>query len=297
MNRQRFPRENRIASQSGYVVLLVTFMLVVITGMAALALDIGQGFVQQRNILVAADAASVGGVKFLPTNQSNITTAVNALALANGVPSSDVTEARCGTWNAATTTFTAGNSSCSSANAVRVKTKKSVASLFGRVMGIQSLLPRVTSVAAHIAPGFCIRPFAIEEDVVEGVSIGSTFSLSQSPSNWGKLDSPNGFSVDMLSGACDTDYLIGQSVGSTTGVSGIKTTFASLLTANANLGMYIALTETIPNGNHSTVIEQFAKVDFLSQSGSGNNWTGTFRLVELNSTPPGTSTDKITLVQ
>jgi hypothetical protein len=58
-----------------------------------------------------------------------------------------------------------------------------------------------------------------------------------------------------------------------------------------NEDIVIAVNTQFPNGNNGTVtLLEFIKVDLISQSRNGNNWSGEFVIIERGVFPPTGST-------
>jgi len=102
------------------------------------------------------------------------------------------------------------------------------------------------------------------------------------------MSSGSNFLDAMLNGVCNQDADIGDSVSPGTGFGGsISNVFDQVGSQARQKNMTFAVVTPFSNGNTAPVsILEFINVDLISQSGSGGNWSGTFKLVARNVTPP-----------
>lgn len=321
--------------EGGFYFVLVSLLLLVIFGFAAFAIDVSKNLNAQRHINLAGDAAALAASRLLGSTATMVPLKQEActIAAANGLTNSEVVSVQCGTWSApnftpkcssdciSSTTCTTCSSAADNVNAVRVVTRRGVSTSFARVMGVQTMYTTRDSVAkATFIGDNCIRPFALEECTVSGITPGNTASsnfwvgesgaghivaplCSQSPwtdgggGNWGKLMFPGiqtpqdwqnvmeGNGSYGANGYCDSSIQIGSIVQMDTGNARIQQTFDAGL---AGSQFFLALTAPFPSGNHTSTISNFARVQFL-QTGAGcngSNWCGQFRLLEYPATPP-----------
>jgi hypothetical protein len=77
--------------ERGYAIVLTALVLVPLLAMAALAVDVGAWYAEAAKQQKAADAASLGGVVYLPKGFAEAKAQAEAVALAHGYPSSQVT--------------------------------------------------------------------------------------------------------------------------------------------------------------------------------------------------------------
>lgn len=308
-------------AQSGFVVVFFALIFSVVLICAALTFDLGLSLVTERKLHYATDAAALAGVGILPTSDQNISTEVQALVQGNGFGAADVTAVQCGRWrdplspqatptaqNSGQFVFTAcanGNgapcSACTDAqaNAVRVTGRRGVGAIFANVVGLSSFSPHVESIAYRSGAGSgCMRPFGIELPSLNNIGISYTFTVGKNaPGNWGKLDiggnmsSGRNFEEAMLNGVCDEEVALNSNVTTGTGFGGsianVFSEFDQSQHISKRYDMIIGVTTGFPNGNGGVTLLEFIKVDFVSQTGSGGNWRGTFRLKERNVVPGG----------
>ena len=117
--------------ESGQSVIIIAMVLVVLCGMAAIAVDIGRVSVERGQLQNAADAAALAGAAALPTAANAKSQAVLYAGI-NGVPAANTT---------ATTPF-GGN-----ASKIEVVCRGTVEYTFARIFGLTSTQVTVRSVA------------------------------------------------------------------------------------------------------------------------------------------------------
>ncbi len=108
-----------IKNEEGQVLILFALLLAVLTGFAALAIDVGSMTLTKTKLQTAADAAALAGANELPNDSTAEYTAVE-YAKRNGVQESDVTA-------------TAGHDG--DPNKIKVVCKKKVSHTFARIIG------------------------------------------------------------------------------------------------------------------------------------------------------------------
>lgn len=283
----------------------------------AFAVDIGRAHDQQRQIQIAADAASLAALGALGQNASyaNVLAAVSSIARANGVSDTEVLASppRCGTWSNGSFVPHTGNRCDSSSTAVEVSILRYLPTSFGRVLNKNTFTLRAHSIGYLPPPvnGSCIRPFGVESSYLSNLNlpVGGTFSVqgAQGSGNWGKLDiggnmsSGTQYTSQMLNNVCDDDVAQGHSISAGTGNAQIDQVFQALLNDSlpplAAHNMILAVTSDFGNGNCSVMIERFIKVDLLNQSGNGSRWRANFRVVEWDAEPEAPSQPTRQLVQ
>lgn len=290
---------------SGFVVFILMLTLSVLLTSMVFAVDVGRAHDQRRQLQNVADAAALAAVGALgsDTDYPKMVSVVTSIALANGASVEEIMEIepRCGMWEDGV--FKAGGvQSCtSSMNAVEVSVTRSVPTTFARLLNQESFQFRTSAVAYKPTPigGSCIRPFGIEQSVLDTVRgfKGETFSVggTQEVGNWGKLDiignSSSGVEYTrlMLTNLCDEAIKAGGYVSSGTGSAQINQVFDSLLADTApplaSRNMVFAVTPDARRGNSTVQILRFIKVDLLGHSGSGPRWHADFRVVEWDAQP------------
>ena len=163
-------------NERGAAVVVVSVSLVVLFGMAALAIDIGHLFVKRNELQNSADAAALAGVSQLPDAiqvravakqyaQSNMPVERDGLVLVD----SDIF---LGDWDGDTRTFTPGSTS---PNAVKVTTRRSstngnpVNHLFAPILGINPSSISAEAIAINDG-GDCFS---------KGLTVGGEVSMGQ----------------------------------------------------------------------------------------------------------------------
>lgn len=152
------PRDER-----GSVVVTVGIMIVVLMGVAALAVDTGYAYATKTRLSAAADAAALAAVSQLPDDTAARATALdyvekNMPASQNGTVLAGADIAT-GYWDKGTRTFASG---VAPLNAIRVTARRSqdngnpLGLLFARVMGFAETDVSVTSLAGRSADAVCL---------------------------------------------------------------------------------------------------------------------------------------------
>ena len=146
-------------AERGQALVIFAMALVGLLLMAALAFDIGWTMLERRTEQNAADAAALGGVRFLPSTGTAIANAVD-VARENGYEN-----------GVDDTTVTVSASSVQ----VTVTISRESPSFFARVIGIDVLNPRARAVAikAHNAPPFGAM-IALSPDACPAVNVTGT---------------------------------------------------------------------------------------------------------------------------
>jgi Flp pilus assembly protein TadG len=111
-------------SETGQAIVLMVLSLAVLTGMAALVLDVGAWMRTQRRLQATADAATLAGAQQLPNSPSNAKSLSLDYANRNGgdVLAADIT---------VTSTFGPDDT-------IRVLAKKNQPGIFSRILGVDS---------------------------------------------------------------------------------------------------------------------------------------------------------------
>jgi Flp pilus assembly protein TadG len=141
-------RHTALADQSGQVLVLAAVGMVMMLAVTGFALDIGHAYLVQRQLQAGVDAAALAGAQHLPV-------AADVISVANDYgPSTGAKNATTTVTNATTTvTMRCVQSApgCQQAtgnyNAVRVDANAPVRTLFGRVIGINSITVKATATA------------------------------------------------------------------------------------------------------------------------------------------------------
>jgi hypothetical protein len=291
--------------EGGFVLCLLLVFVTILMMSLAFAVDLGRAHDQQRQIQIAADAASLAGLGTLggASSYSSMLGTVTAIAQANGVSLQEImaNPPRCGVWSQGSFVPQRPSQCDPSSTAIEVSVNRSLPAHFARILNRDqfNLTARAISYLPPAENGSCIRPFGVESSYLLPLSIpaGGTFSVqgNQGSGNWGKLDiggnmsSGTQYTAMMQNNVCHPDVAVGNSVSVGTGNAQIEQVFETLLNDPtppiAAQNMVIAVTSDFGNGNSAVQIDRFIKVDLLSQSGTGSRWNATFRIVEWDAQP------------
>ncbi|HET7326333.1 MAG TPA: pilus assembly protein TadG-related protein [Nocardioidaceae bacterium] len=125
--------------EDGYVAVFVALLMVVLVGMAAFTVDVGQWYVTGQQAQRAADAAALGGVPELPDDQPDAFAAAQQLAAANGFQD--------GVETATVTPAIDGQPT-----RLRVTVSRTVDNIFGPLLGLDQTTITRTAVADYAGP-------------------------------------------------------------------------------------------------------------------------------------------------
>jgi Flp pilus assembly protein TadG len=191
----------------------VSIALVVLIGVAALAVDVGDLWTTRRLMQSAADAGAVAGADeiTLGGNSSAITAAAKDATSHNGFTDG---AARAGTSNTVTVAVhnppTFGPFATNS-NAVEVDVSQSQPTYFMKVLGWQAVPVSTTAIAVTTGSGSCI--YSLDPHVSGATTVGGTASVSSSCGLYDNSDSSSALIVS--GGGTITSPLVGV-VGGTT---------------------------------------------------------------------------------
>lgn len=307
----------RPAPESGFVIALFFIFTAVVLTSLAFAIDLGKAYDQQRQIQIAADAASLAAVASLgpDTSYTTVLSTAAKIALANGITNNELMQEppRCGTWHDGIFRAHATQLCDQTSTAVEITIKRSVPSHFAHVTS-KSEFDLTARAVGYMPPptnGSCIRPFGVEESFLSSLALedGGSFSVSgtQGSGNWGKVDihgnasSGEEYTSLMLNNVCDELIGAGNFVSIGTGDAAINQVFETLLSDStppyAWQNMVFAVTSDFGNGNTTVQIRRFIRVDLIGQNGQGKNWQATFKIVELDAEPEPASQPTRQLMQ
>jgi Mg-chelatase subunit ChlD len=167
------------ARRKGIVVVLVAFLLVVIVGVLALALDVGYLYVVKEDLQTAADSAALAGASGLSISQDEARNRAYAYAKKNRANRAAVvlqpSDVELGQWDPSTRTFTpTGSSPGAQPSAVKVTAQlresrgNAVGLFFARVLGVNS-----SDVAATAIGAFGARDVVLSLDYSASMSYDS----------------------------------------------------------------------------------------------------------------------------
>jgi hypothetical protein len=135
---------NRFRSERGQSLVLTTFFVAALLGMAALVIDLGTWFRSQRDLQAVADSAALAGAQGLPDGGQ-------ASAFANQYTTKN---------NASSPTVTFPN-----ADQIKVALQRPAPGFFARVFGVNSVTIRASATARAFSPNEAryAAPIAVDE--------------------------------------------------------------------------------------------------------------------------------------
>jgi hypothetical protein len=279
-----------------------TLTITALFGFAALSIDVGLVYKNQRDMQVAADAASLAAVARLadstPSKDAVIKEAVD-IAAANGVTLGEITNSalgkvQIGTWDADKNLFTP-DTAPSQWNAVRVPALRTVRLLFGNVIGLGSMKPPVhsvsmltgvSSVTGHGVTGQVV-PFGLQQSMVTGVRYGSIIDLhDQGPGNTGALDfhgeikNPHAWYAAFVSGYGGTVSIKDTDNAARPGIpSWVSRAFDQRI-QDGNTTVTMPVVAESLQGSHGVTIVGFVSVQLISApTGGVGNFSGQVRFL------------------
>jgi hypothetical protein len=135
---------NRFRSERGQSLVLTTFFVAALLGMAALVIDLGTWFRSQRDLQAVADSAALAGAQGLPDG-GQASAFANQYTNKNGA-------------NGPTVTFP-------NADQIKVALQRPAPGFFARVFGVNSVTIRASATAKSFIPGEAryAAPIAVDE--------------------------------------------------------------------------------------------------------------------------------------
>jgi putative Flp pilus-assembly TadE/G-like protein len=135
---------NRFRSERGQSLVLTTFFVAALLGMAALVIDLGTWFRSQRDLQAVADSAALAGAQGLPDG-GKASAYANQYTNKNGA-------------NGPTVTFP-------NADQIKVALQRPAPGFFARVFGVNSVTIRASATAKSFIPGEAryAAPIAVDE--------------------------------------------------------------------------------------------------------------------------------------
>ena len=282
-------------SEDGTIIILISFLLTVLIGFTAFAIDIGSSYYQQRNIHAATDAAALAGVALMVDPSTIVGTSVIdevlAIGKSNGLSDTEITlnDVDIGNWNfdAANPVFDPAPTALT-LNAVRARARRNVPAVFSRIFGWEQFLPSVESIAAVSSPRSvnCAIPFGLEESYLQGRDYGDILTITRDepgdldPGNWGKLQLGDGnlssypdFLAAMVSPNCNLPAAVGDQVTPATGYAAIEDGFDYRIT-HAPYVVLPVVTDFGQGTSDEVTIKGFALLRLISQTGRLNAGSG-----------------------
>jgi len=162
---------------SGQTFLLVTIALVVLVGMAALTVDVGNLWTTRRLMQSAADAGAVAGADEVAIggSSSDITTAAKDAASHNGFVDGSSRAGGAGTVTVAIHNPPTSGPYAANASAVEVDVSQTQNTYFMNVLGWKTVPVSTTAVAVALSSGACI--FSLDRTASGAVDVGGTASV------------------------------------------------------------------------------------------------------------------------
>lgn len=199
----RHPRRG----MSGQTFLLISIALVVLLGMAALAVDVGDLWTTRRLMQSAADAGAVAGADELALGgtSSTITTVARDAASHNGFTDGQTRAGGAGTisvtvHNPPTSGLYAANS-----NAVEVDVSETQNTYFMKVLGFYNVPVSTSAVAVTLGSGSCV--YSLDPSASDAVDVGGTASVSSACGLYVNSNASN--ALDVHGGGTITAPLVG----------------------------------------------------------------------------------------
>jgi hypothetical protein len=284
------------AQSRGSLIVFMALAMVAIFMLASLSIDISRYYQQQRDIQSATDAAALSGVLLLtnsPQVASDIINAATVVAQANGLATNDLGTIEVGQWNTNTLTFTAGSKPYT---AVRVPAQRSMSLSFGKLVGMNQMVPWAHSVAMLTSAGSAfggggagIIPFGVGQAQATN-AFYSQYQICKgdvgTSGNFGQLDLGGGSWANNMLNGCECTVSVGDGLNTITGQNGCCANCTAKGFENRmNFGNPYAVLPVIgtwpsgSSGNASVVGFIGVKIDDVSNC--GGNWCITFENVPL----------------
>lgn len=165
----------RLKNRRGVTLVLTAFMMTILIGAAALAVDFGRMRVYRAQLSTASDAAALAGAYQIlknstPLEDSAVTEAqyfASRHIVGTDSVQLDAGDVTAGSWNLTTLTFTPLDWTDANVNAIKVasrtRTDATQNYTFGRLFGINSHTVRDTAIAVmgYVGITTCVRPIAL----------------------------------------------------------------------------------------------------------------------------------------
>jgi Flp pilus assembly protein TadG len=180
----------RLAQRSsGQTFLLISIALVVLMGMAALAVDVGDLWTTRRLMQSAADAGAVAGADEIGIGgtSSAITTAAKDAASHNGFTDGATRPGSAGAITVAVHNPPTSGPFATNSNAVEVDVSQSQRSYFMSVLGWNSVPITTAAIAVTLGSGSCV--YALDPSAPAALDVGGTASVSSACGLYDNSDS------------------------------------------------------------------------------------------------------------
>jgi len=232
----------------GQTFLLLSIAIAMLTGIAAMAVDIGNLWTTRRLMQSAADAGAMAGADEITIGGSSsaITTAAKDASSHNGFADGGTRPGDSATITVAVHNPPTSGAYAANSNAVEVDVSESQPTYFMRVFGWQSIPVSTTATALALGSGPCI--YALDKSASGAITVGGSASVSSACGLYDNSSSSSALTVS--GGGTITAPLVGVAGG--TSINGGGSSPPS--TGIAQFGDPLAyITEpTVPSGTCSS---------------------------------------------
>ena len=200
----------------GQTFLLVSIALVVVLGMAALAVDVGDLWTTRRLMQSAADAGAVAGADEIALGGSStaITAAAKDAASHNGFTDGSSRAGGSGSVTVAVHNPPASGTYAANVNAVEVDVSQTQNTYFMKALGWNTVPVSTAAVAVTLGSGSCV--YSLDHSASGAVTVGGTASVNSSCGLY--VDSSSSSALSVAGGGAITAPLVGVVGG--TSISG-----------------------------------------------------------------------------
>lgn len=177
------------------VIMLITVALVVVIGMAALAVDVGDLWTTRRRMQSAADAAAMAGVDAISVGEtgSSIADAARDASAQNGFTNGSTTTTSTSPVSVAVYNPPQSGLYSGLSTAVQVIVSQPQPTYFMRVLGWKQVPVSTTATALAIGSGSCI--FSLDPSASGAITVDGTASLTSSCGLYDNSDSTSAYTV------------------------------------------------------------------------------------------------------
>jgi Flp pilus assembly protein TadG len=192
---------------SGQVFVLVSIALVVLIGMAALAVDVGNLWTTRRLMQSAADAGAVAGADevALGGSSSAITAAAQDASSRNGFANGGTRPGASNTITVAVHNPPTSGTFAANSNAVEVDVSETQPTYFMKVLGWSAVPVSTTAVAVTLGSGSCV--YSLDPTVSGAITVGGTAAVSSACGFY--VDSNSSSALSVSGGGTVTAPLVG----------------------------------------------------------------------------------------
>lgn len=170
-------RRRRAPNQHGQVYVLITVSLLVLLGMGALAVDVGNLWTARRLMQSAADAAAIAGAEQVAYGDaSDVTSAAQSASAQNGFTNGSPRPGASSAVSVAVYSPPASGPYAVNPNAVQVVVSQDQPTYFMRVLGWQKVPVSTIATAVTISGGSCV--YSLNPTAPSAIDVGGTASVS-----------------------------------------------------------------------------------------------------------------------